>query len=334
MARTADHSQCSNKKKIGDYCAIHSNKQNITRIDEELKIKKKRTYTKKLPVNNNSLLVITKSPNKNNNKIDERYYRAIVKIQSFYRGYRHRKYDKYRGPALWKRKICNNNDDIYTTEEISKINPINFFSLSDKDGFVYGFDLETIYTYISINANKNNINNPYNNNTIPDKIIGDINRLYEYSKSIKTYTLVDNTLPDDPGFILKNLVLKVFQKMDELNNYTDIDWFYNLTSHDIMKLVNLVKDLWNYRMELTIKKKLAIIKTGRIFENTTEMLLKKMTLHNQRMLVINEFEKLVFDGNTRDDQYLGSLIILIALVELSKPCALAYPWLVQSSFGY
>ena len=47
MARKADHKQCANSKKIGDYCKLHSEKQNIIRIDEPMIVKSKRTYTKK-----------------------------------------------------------------------------------------------------------------------------------------------------------------------------------------------------------------------------------------------------------------------------------------------
>ena len=48
MARKSDHKQCTNNKKIGDFCKMHSEKQNIIRIDEVFVIKSKRPYTKKL----------------------------------------------------------------------------------------------------------------------------------------------------------------------------------------------------------------------------------------------------------------------------------------------
>ena len=61
---------------------------------------------------------------------------------------------------------------------------------------------------------------------------------------------------------------------------------------------------------------------------------KHLTFQNLRTTMIEEFSRLITEGETRDDQYLGSLIILTALTELVPSCAQAYPWLVQGSFDH
>ena len=155
--------------------------------------------------------------------------------------------------------------------------------------------------------------------------------LYAYSKSQVGFKNIENELPNTPDFIIKSKVLKVFQKMDELNNYTDIDWFLKLTHMELLKFIHLLRDLWIYRMELTDKNRLSITETGFIFNKGPEYY-KRIKFHDLRIEILDELEKLVFQGKTRDDQYLGSLVILSGLVDISNKCAIAYPWLVQSSF--
>jgi hypothetical protein len=84
-------------------------------------------------------------------------------------------------------------------------------------------------------------------------------------------------------------------------------------------------------MELTDKNRLSITETGFIFNKGPEYY-KRIKFHDLRIEILDELEKLVFQGKTRDDQYLGSLVILSGLVDISNKCAIAYPWLVQSSF--
>jgi hypothetical protein len=329
MARKSDHKQCTNSKKIGDFCKIHSEKQNIFRIDEPFTIKTKRKYNKKL--------IHASNTECNTNKViynDEIYLRSIDKINRIKLAWRFHNYKKYnllRGPALWQRNLCNNREDMYTTDSIETISPIYFFSLLDDDNFIYGFHIETIYRYIEANLNKKEINNPYNNKPISDKIINHIKILYAYSKRQVGFKNIENELPNTPDFIIKSKVLKVFQKMDELNNYTDIDWFLKLTHMELLKYIHLLRDLWIYRMELTDKNRLSITETGFIFNKGPEYY-KRLRFHDLRIEIIDELEKLVFQGKTRDDQYLGSLVILSGLVDISNKCAIAYPWLVQSSF--
>ena len=329
MARKSDHKQCSNHKKIGDYCKMHSEKQNIIRIDEPFTIKPKRIYNKKLNQETN-----TEHTKNKVNYNDEVYRRSMDKIniiQTAWRLHAYKKYNLLRGPALWKRELCNNKEDMYSTDNIETITPINFFSLLDDDNFIYGFHIETIYKYIEINSNKKEINNPYNNKPISNTIINHIKILYLYSKGQSGFKNIENELPNNPEFTIKSKVLKVFQKMDELNNYTDIDWFLKLTHLELLKLIHLLRDLWGYRMELTEKNKLCITDNGLIFSKGSDYY-KRLKFHDLRIDIIDELEKLVFQGKTRDDQYLGSLVILTGLVDISNKCAIAYPWLVQSSF--
>jgi hypothetical protein len=278
---------CKYKRKCGDLCQRHYNEHN--------------------------------KKNKSNNSVEI--------LQAFIRRYLTMSYNKLRGPALFNRKLCNNNTDIYTFDDINTIHPINFYSFLDNDRFIYGFDIASIYKYITIS---NKLNNPYNNNSISNEEINTIYKLYNYSKKDINYKEIENILPTNTEFILKSKVVDVFQKMDQLNNYTDIKWFYSLSFNNLFKFIESIKDLYNYRMDLTNTKKKSILKDGRIFNKLSY---SKLSFMNLRLEVITEIDRLVSEGYTKDDKYLGSLIILTALTELVPSCASSYSWLVQSTFN-
>jgi hypothetical protein len=326
MARKADKSQCTHRKKNGDYCGLHTNKLNIIRIDEELPNIKKRNYQKKI----NKL----EAPNIHNSISLECYQRnipSIIKIQALFRGSLVRLANKLRGPGYMNRSICNNTEDIYLFESLNEIHPNDFMTIKDKDSFIYGFHIESIYKYIQLNKDKERINNPYNKNIFDNKIVYEIEKLYNLCKILGIHNTINNILPIDAQFVLRNKVVSVFQKMDELNNYTDIEWFMTLTNLELVRLTFLVKDLFDYRMELSSIKKKKIVKIGNVFIRDSHYY-KHLPFDKLRLEIIEEFDKLVSEGETRDDKYLGSLIILSGVVELVPNCALAYPWLIQGTF--
>jgi hypothetical protein len=319
MARKADKTQCTHTKKIGEYCGMHYNKSNIIRIDEPIMNKPKRVYIKKTRIINKTI--------KSNRNVN-----SVITIQSWFRGCLVRMANRLRGPGFYNPSLCNNTEDIYLFEDINKIHPDDIFTMKDKDGFIYGFHIESIYKYVDINRDKENITNPYNKTVIPYETIMTIEKLYRYCKIIGFHNKIQNILPIDPKFLLRNKVIRVFQKMDELNNYTDIEWFMNLTNMELIKLIYGIKDLFDYRLELTNTKKRQIIKSGVVFYKDNNYY-KYQPFDKLREEIIDEFDKLVSEGETKDERYLGSLIILSGLVERDNNCATAYPWLLQGSFN-
>lgn len=333
MARKADKSQCTHRKKWGDYCGVHYNKPNIKRIDEEF-----------TPLNKKKKIRISKIiENSANNKIDKNFKYAIelgarnidkvVKIQKVYKGWIVRHLNKMRGPALFRRNLCNNREDVYLFEPIENIHMNDFYSLLDEDGFIYGFHIESIYKYIECAKNKKEIMNPYNKNLLTDQTIKTIEKLYNYCNKLGIHNKINNELPIDEKFQIRNKVLNVFQKMDDLNNYTDIEWFLGLTHMQLFKLLYSIKDLFEYRMELSPTKKYSIIRNGHVFIKNNSFY-KHLTFNSLRNEMIDEFDRLVSEGQTRDDKYLGSLVILSGIVEMVPSCSLAYPWLIQGTFGH
>lgn len=324
MARKANLEQCSRRKKNGDYCGLHTGKNNILRIDEDPPIKKK-TIRKKT-INKTKIINVPEFVD-----IAARNIEKVEKIQKFYRKLRKSKFDRLRGPALHDHSLCNNKEDLYLLDDLTHINDDDFFSIKDQDGFIYGFHIETIHNYIDINKDKSEIVNPYNNNPIPQHIIENIRTLYNFCHKKGFVNKIELYSPTEEHLILRNKVMNVFQKIDELKNYTDIDWFLKLDHNKMIKLLFSVKDLFLYRMQLTDAKKKEIKKNGTIFKEKDKYY-RTLPFIKLQNIIINEFDDLVSQGKTHDDRYLGSLVILTALVEINSKCAQAYPWLVQGSF--
>jgi hypothetical protein len=311
------------------------NKPNILRIDAPIPNNKK-SRKKAIHDSQTTKLQLVNKPDKTFKyaiELGARHIDKITTIQRHYRGWIVRYLNKIRGPGLFKRSLCNNQEDVYLFEPLETIHMNDFFSMLDKDGFIYGFHIESIHKYIEMNSDKVEITNPYNKNVIPTQIIANIKKLYKHCNSIGFHQKIDNTLPTDEKFQIRNKVLAVFQKMDELNNYTDIEWFLGLTHAQLYKLLNNTKDLFDYRMTLLPDKKFKILHNGTLFARANSYY-RHLTFSGLRNEMADEFDRLVSQGETRDDKYLGSLIILTGLVELVPKCALAYPWLVQGTFNY
>ena len=75
------------------------------------------------------------------------------------------------GPAFLKRGLCTNECDFLTMEEMKDMEATQFFSFKDADGFIYGFDIISLYNLI-LKSGKT-IQNPYNRNVRPSSVIHD-----------------------------------------------------------------------------------------------------------------------------------------------------------------
>ena len=56
---------------------------------------------------------------------------------------------------------------------------------------------------------------------------------------------------------LEMRILALFQKIDELGNYTNFTWFTALSRSQMVKYIRELADIWSYRAEITpiIKRK-------------------------------------------------------------------------------
>ena len=117
------------------------------------------------------------------------YYKKCtiaIKIQKMARGFFVRLSFKLRGDGFKDRTKCTNMTDFLTMEPLNEIPHMKFFSFTDDNNFIYGFDIDSL---ISLYQNKGKLINPYNRERFKTKTIIDILKLYGLSTFIYKHTV-------------------------------------------------------------------------------------------------------------------------------------------------
>lgn len=105
----------------------------------------------------------------------------VLLLQRFTRGYLQRSYNWLHGPAYLKRDLCTNDSDFYSLDPLSEIPFHQFFSFKDDDGFIYGFELSSIYHLFKEN-NYFDVENPYNRKMMNNGVFMKICHIVSLSK--------------------------------------------------------------------------------------------------------------------------------------------------------
>jgi len=257
----------------------------------------------------------------------------IVKIQKQFRGWLQRKYNNLHGPAYLKRQLCTNDTDFLTGDDLAIIPFEQFFSFKDKDNFIYGFDVVSLYNLI-IKSGKH-VKNPYNRNVIAPSIITGITKLLRLSRALNIKVNIDvkdisQEITQQKSLELRTLDL--FQNIDALGNYSNPQWFLDLNRIKLIKFIRELTDIWEYRAQLTIEtKKLICPPHGTPFRNLHGITINnEQQLNSLRNIILDILEKMVNSGVDADSKSLGAYYVLAALTLVNETAANALPWLFQS----
>ena len=258
----------------------------------------------------------------------------VLKIQKRIRGNLQRKYNKCHGPAYLNRDLCTNTYDFLTMDDIKEIKLEQFFSYKDDDGFVYGFDLLSLYNLII--KESGTVKNPYNRREINNCVIEDLKTLFRLSKLLKIPIIVaieemDQHVTGEKSTELR--VLDLFQAIDSLGNYSDPLWFLSLNHIQIIKFLRELVDIWMYRAQLSMEaKRLICPPSGDPFYGmpSFNQLQTCQDVSVLRIYILPILEKLVYSGIDRDNKSLGTYYVLAALTLVNTQAASSMPWLYQS----
>lgn len=263
----------------------------------------------------------------------------VLKIQKFVRGGFQRKYNKCHGPAFLNRSLCTNTSDFFTMDDTKDIEVDQFFSYKDDDGFVYGFDIISLYNLIHKGNSNTIIKNPYNRNAISKKVMDDFRTLLRLSKILKKNTCVEikniiTEVSQEKSIELRALTL--FQEIDSLGNYSNPAWFLSLNRTQLIKLVKELVEIWAYRAQMSVEiQRLICPPLGDPFHRMPSFhllqTLNEITEIQKNVLSI--LEKMVNSAISRDNKALGACYVLGALTLVNNDAASALPWLYQS-FAY
>jgi hypothetical protein len=247
--------------------------------------------------------------------------RASTRIQSVFRGW-----------DIRRRSKPNNVEDCGTLENLLEVRIEYYIEYQDAtDSLWYGFDIRTLE---SILESKHPVN-PYNTKDLKsnEKLMA----CYSHKKSF----LLENNRKmshDSPKLTeeqrFSQFAIRVFQKFDELGQYTDTEWFTTLSLEQLKQFYHLANDMFDYRAQLTNEMKKNIVKNGLIFHNFKSTISKFRIIHTRilQVEILCEMERVIDEAVDKEFKILGMNLILSALVEVSHRASLALPHLVQSTF--
>jgi len=140
-------------------------------------------------------------------------------------------------------------------------------------------------------------------------------------------------LNDEQKF--QQFVVRVFQKMDMLGQYTDVNWLINMELINLKKFYRSANDMFEYRAQLSEEVKRMITVDGRMFRNLIDSVHLYREKHKRTLQseILKEMERIIDEGQDKEYKTLGVNLLLTVFTEYSPEAAIALPHLVQSSFG-
>lgn len=258
----------------------------------------------------------------------------VILLQKTARGYIQKNYNYLHGPAYIKRSLCTNDSDFYSLDPLNEIPYNQFFSFKDEDGFIYGFELSSIYNLFKKN-NYFDVENPYNRKIMKDKVFIEICHIINLSKilkisvnlSIETY---QNEISIEKALELRSLEL--FQYIDRLGNYSSVEWFLSLSNIKLIRFLRELEDIWDYRAAISQQNKVHICyPNGNPFLGINILNLRYIEDNIKlKIIVLNIMENFVYSGRDSTYQNLGAMYILGGLTIVNDNAANALPWLYES----
>lgn len=262
---------------------------------------------------------------------------GLLKIQKVFRGFLCRKLHKMQGPALMDRKICTNDTDFFTMDDMAEIPTTQFYSYRDKDNFVYGFNIVSLYNLIQKEGTR--AKNPYNRNEFDNKVKENVLNMIRLSKVLKIPIEIElKNEVMDPAKRMELKILDLFQTMNSYGNYANSEWFMDLPRNLHIRFARELVDIWNYRALLTVAKKQEICPPhGSPFLGTPYFtnIVNNATLNNLSNETVVKYnvqiiENLVKSAVDIDNKMLGTFYVLSALTLVSQPARDAMPWLYDA----
>lgn len=261
-----------------------------------------------------------------------KYSYYCIKVQKLWKKYFIKLFNITQGPAIFKRNLCNNSEDFLTTEKMNEIDYSFFISYRDKDNFIYGFNLLSISTLID----KKNYLNPYTRNKFDDNFLTFLEKRRKYNSILKLNN--SHILNDNKPNIndINNKFVSIFQKIDYLGNYSNVEWITTLNNRSLRKFINEIYDIWFYRSGLSLEQRNNLCPPHgspfrnipiHIFQNR-HIFIENYTLKEYIYKICNN---LINNENIdREKQGLCAIYILTTLTLVNHNAAQTLPWLYES----
>ena len=277
-----------------------------------------------------------------------------VRVQSFFRGFIVKEYIRLHG--FKERQSCINDRDITTMEEISKIPLHQLYIIRQQEGErerdikYYGFDMISIFNLFIESAkipdNKTyiydkdmcytigrHVDNPYTKTVLPDNEFPKILKVLRYGEILgfRIDTYFDDLKPHDYVDNTNLRVITLFNEINNLGNYANIQWFNSLDSIRLIDFITELRDIWIYRANLSDRVKYEICPPyGNPFIGILLTALPIMEYPLIRNICVKIMEEMIYKCINDSSKSLGAYYVLACLTLVNKDAADAMPWLYQS----
>ena len=125
---------------------------------------------------------------------------------------------------------------------------------------------------------------------------------------------------------IKQQVVKIFQIIDSLDQYTDPRWFLELSLKKMQQFYKELEDIWNYRLNLSKEMKSKIYPpNGHVFKLTPHYVASLKSHRAVSEICLQTIEKLVTSAEKKEDRVNGSIYVLFALTIVSHSAAQSMP---------
>lgn len=269
--------------------------------------------------------------------------KAVISIQSIVRRNNAHVYISLRGPA-YKDKKCTNDTDFYTLETFDYIHIKDFFSYKDKDGFIFGFDFNSIKSLIKRNKNASN---PYNRAEIPKDILRNIRRLrimerWYYPKKKETVNIAATNARSQSLANLEGLrinktfnerVSNLFYEIDLVGNYTSPEWMLGLERDNLIIFIRYIYNLWSSQGRILHETKQNICPYFNPFSyrGVLDDFSNTMRLEVIQTAAIAVCENMFHTAINVEYKKLSAMYILMSLTVVSNDARINLPWLYDST---
>jgi len=255
-------------------------------------------------------------------------------IQRIFRGYLCRYYYKLRGPAFRAPINCVNETDFITLERLDDIPKKQLVTYKDTDGHLFGFDICSLHNLFSHKTAAGI--NPYTRENFSQEFRNKIQRILKLSNVFgeNINIVIEDTYKGlSKEKQMELFCVSVFQKIDDLGNHSNPQWFLSLNRLYLIKFVRELMDIWVYRanLSLSIKQKICPPYGNPFLGFNVTQLHTNLPIVTLKHNILKVMENLVVKGIDSDSKVLGALYILTALTLVSPDAAEARPELYNSA---
>ena len=132
---------------------------------------------------------------------------------------------------------------------------------------------------------------------------------------------------------LEMKILTLFQRIDSMGHYTNINWFIELDKYGLIMFIRELVDIWNYRANLSQEIKRDIVPPSGNPFNNDHININNLPQYNFiqiKKYSIQIIDLLINKGVNENSCALGSYYVLCALTMVSTDAANSLPWLYEA----